>query len=43
MIVDNGWPEVADVFVSVDIEIADDVIFFGWSMHDVALVLREVD
>ena len=41
--IESVSPEVADVLVSLDIEVSDDVVFFGGGVHDVVLVLREVD
>ena len=36
-------PKITDVLVAINIEISDDVIFFGGRVDNVALVLSEVD
>ena len=36
-------PKITDVLVAINIEISDDVIFFGGRVDNIALVLSEVD
>ena len=35
--------EVTNVFVFLNVEIPDDIVFFGRGVHNVGFVLREVD